>query len=294
MQWAKYGWVIRGRRDCSGDLVQINVEIVVLYSQNEKRHSDTWHTTLCLSHDASSRSPPRDACDKLSLQVWDPCVPLCLWPPLRTPPAVLEADVLHQGCSKSKMSKRQCKTDMSGASAKEMQKLYPRTTMQCSSSSKKIVERYGKTAHCKHNELQKQFQTVRPQKSLTEVQNPRKGRARLCKAGIRKGEMESLAAKQARRDLRRWQTACSGEGKAFKICNILICHDVSRYVSMQLQDPFPTYQYAIGMSVEYRKMKQFSTLQAWLICKDLWCSLDLDCSWTVVEYGKPGRSKAPV
>ena len=74
-----------------------------------------------------------------------------------------------------------------------------------------------------------------------------KGRAKLCKAskaGICKGEMESLA-KQARGDVGRWQTACSVEGKHSKY------PDMSWCVSMQLDDSLPTYQYHIEMSAEY-------------------------------------------
>ena len=116
---------------------------------------------------------------------------------------------------------------------------------------------------------------------ISEVRNVRKGRARLCKAMqgyARLARLAFVGEMKARRsrwreiwgDGKHMQTACSVERKPSKY------PDMSRYISMQLQDSLPTYQYTIEMSAGYWKVKQSANCKLDLFCKDLWCSLDLE------------------
>ena len=137
---------------------------------------------------------------------------------------------------------------------------------------------------CEQNELQKQFRRGVFRRNLWGAKCA-KGKGKAMQGYARLARLAFVGEMKARRsrwreiwgDGKHMQTACSVERKPSKY------PDMSRYISMQLQDSLPTYQYTIEMSAGYWKVKQSANCKLDLFCKDLWCSLDLElqlnCSW---------------
>ena len=131
---------------------------------------------------------------------------------------------------------------------------------------------------------------------ISEVRNVRKGRARLCKAskaGIRRWD-ESLA-KQVRGDLGRWQTYANSMQcgrKTFQISwYVTICHDMSACNSKTLFQRINTLL-KCPQNIEKWSSQQIAS---WTYsARTFGVPLIWSCSWTVVEYGKHSRSKAPM